>query len=261
MHVVLGIDAAWTVTQPSGVAVAAQDGAGWVLVAAASSYAAFDAIAAGRALPMRPAGAAPNAAALLAAAHSLCGAPVSLAALDLPLAHTPIVSRRPCDDAVSRAYARHKCSTYPPSATRPGPISDKLRADFARTGYALCTTELNLPGIMEVYPHPALLTLSGASERLPYKAGKTRIYWPALDRTQRRAQLLSQWAAIVARLEQHISGVSAALPPPPSDARGAALKAYEDMLDAVICAWVGIRAIEGRAKPIGDDLAAIWIPQ
>jgi predicted RNase H-like nuclease len=260
MHVVLGIDAAWTVTQPSGVAVAAQDGAGWALVAAASSYGAFDAAAAGRATPLRPAGTAPDAAALLAAARSLCGAPVSLAALDLPLAHTPITGRRACDDAVSRAFARRKCSTYPPSATRPGPVSDTLRAGFAGAGYALCTTGLILPGIMEVYPHPALLVLCGAAERLPYKAAKTRIYWPALDRTERRAQLLLQWAAIVQRLEQDIGGIARTLPPPPPDARGAALKAYEDALDAVICAWVAIRALQGRARPYGDDRAAIWIP-
>ena len=33
MHVVLGIDAAWTVTRPSGIAVVAQDGTGWMLIA------------------------------------------------------------------------------------------------------------------------------------------------------------------------------------------------------------------------------------
>jgi predicted RNase H-like nuclease len=260
MHVVLGIDAAWTVTQPSGVAVAMQDDAGWVLIAAASSYGAFDAVAAGRALPLRHLGAPPDAAALLSAAQSLCGAPVSVAALDLPLAHAPITARRACDDAVSRAYARQKCSTYPPSATRPGPISDRLRLEFARAGYALCTTDLSLPGIMEVYPHPALLALCDAPERLPYKAAKTRIYWPALDRVQRRERLVLQWADFVEHLERDISGVTAALPPPPADARGVALKAYEDMLDAVICAWIGIRALEGRARPYGDDQAAIWIP-
>jgi hypothetical protein len=38
---VLGIDAAWTVTQPSGVALVTDDGDGCKLVAVDSSYAAF----------------------------------------------------------------------------------------------------------------------------------------------------------------------------------------------------------------------------
>jgi predicted RNase H-like nuclease len=37
-------------------------------------------------------------------------------------------------------------------------------------------------------------------------------------------------------------------------------KAFEDTLDAVICAWVAVRALEGLAVPFGDDTAAIWIP-
>jgi len=41
---------------------------------------------------------------------------------------------------------------------------------------------------------------------------------------------------------------------------GIELKAYEDALDAIVCAWVAICALEGRAAPFGDDASAIWIP-
>ena len=37
------------------------------------------------------------------------------------------------------------------------------------------------------------------------------------------------------------------------------MKAYEDTLDAVICAWVAGCALEGRAKAFGDENSAIWI--
>ena len=38
------------------------------------------------------------------------------------------------------------------------------------------------------------------------------------------------------------------------------LKAYEDALDAIVCAWIAICALEARAVPFGDETSAIWIP-
>jgi len=45
------------------------------------------------------------------------------------------------------------------------------------------------------------------------------------------------------------------------DASAMELKAYEDSLDAVICAFVAICALQGRATPFGDRNSAIWIPE
>jgi predicted RNase H-like nuclease len=55
-------------------------------------------------------------------------------------------------------------------------------------------------------------------------------------------------------------GVAAALPSLEINASGTEVKAYEDALDAIICARVAICAVEGRAKPFGDENSAIWIP-
>ena len=38
------------------------------------------------------------------------------------------------------------------------------------------------------------------------------------------------------------------------------LKPVEDMLDALICAWIGIEHLEGRTAGLGDATAAIWVP-
>ena len=38
------------------------------------------------------------------------------------------------------------------------------------------------------------------------------------------------------------------------------LKPVEDMLDALICAWIGIEHLEGRTFGLGDTTAAIWLP-
>jgi len=77
---------------------------------------------------------------------------------------------------------------------------------------------------------------------------------------ERRRRLIQQWSEIVALLEGEIAGVKAALPVLDVNAAGYQLKAYEDALDAVICAWVAVCVLEGRAIPYGDENSAIWIP-
>jgi predicted RNase H-like nuclease len=198
---------------------------------------------------------------LLAACRRLAGRAPDLVALDMPLARTPIVGRRASDRAISSAFGAAKAATHSPSVLRPGPVADKLREDFAREGFPLCTAEgLRSPGIMEVYPHAALLALTGDRVRLTYKAGKTTTYWPDAPLAERQARVREVWRRIVGLLEPRIAGVAAALPPPGPDVRGRAAKAYEDSLDAVICAWVAISALEGRARAFGDAGSAVWVP-
>jgi predicted RNase H-like nuclease len=54
--------------------------------------------------------------------------------------------------------------------------------------------------------------------------------------------------------------VKAALRPPAPEIRGWRLKAYEDRLDAVVCAAVAIAGLKGDARAFGDENAAIWVP-
>jgi predicted RNase H-like nuclease len=263
MRVVLGIDAAWTLKQPSGVAVAKRVGTVWHLVELAPSYQGFNALAVHDLAPeLLPCGSRPDAAELLESSRKLCGLPVDLVAIDMPLAHHPITGRRASDNAVSAAYGARKCGTHTPSSTRPGRISDELKERFAQAGYPLRTDLIATPGVIEVYPHPALVELAEAPERLCYKVSKVRSYWPASDATERRRRLFEVWTGIVGLLDKQIIGVAKKLPriPLAPDARVTQLKEFEDMLDAVVCAWVGICALEGRAKAFGDQNSAIWIP-
>lgn len=234
----------------------------WHLIAAEPSYQHFIALCSPSILSQkRPTGSPPDVAALLAAAAVLCGQAIDLVAVDMPLARSAILGRRFSDNEVSRAYGSRKCGTYTPSVLRPGPLSDALTADFAKAGYPLCTETIAPPGLIEVYPHPALVELTGAAERLPYKASKVGTYWPSVGRAERRTRLYQQWREIVIALEGEIGGVTVALPELALDASIVDVKAYEDMLDAIICAWVGVCALEGRAVPYGNDDAAIWIPR
>ncbi len=262
MRAVLGIDAAWTAHNPSGIALVVETAGGWRLVAAEPSYDRFLARAGGRPVAgLRPMGSLPDAAALLTAAKTLGGTDVSLATVDMPLALTPITGRRVSDRTISSAYGARKCATHAPSAERPGPISDKLREDFGSLGYSLLTGTVCSPGLAEVYPHPALVELAGASERLMCKASRARLYWPHLSPLQRREKLLQVWAQIATLLERQVKGVAELLPEVTPSSSGVAFKAFEDTLDAIICAWIGICILEGRATSYGDHDSAIWVPR
>ncbi|WP_293971729.1 DUF429 domain-containing protein [Sphingopyxis sp.] len=258
---VLGIDAAWTLTQPSGVALAVEMNAGWRMVAAEPSYDHFLAQADHSiSLDTRPSGSAPDAAQLVRAAEDFTGARVVLVAIDMPLSRTAIVSRRTADNEVSRAYGARKCSTHTPSTTRPGAISDNLREGFEAAGFPLRTTVIEEPGLIEVYPHPALVELTEASERLPYKLAKTRTYWKNLNPIDRKKQLIAMWAKIANALDEPVPGSAHQLARVHPSSAGFELKATEDCLDAMVCAWVAIEALRGQCKPFGDEEAAIWIP-
>lgn len=37
------------------------------------------------------------------------------------------------------------------------------------------------------------------------------------------------------------------------------LKPAEDVIDAIVAAWVGIVALAGGAEPFGDEVSAIWV--
>jgi predicted RNase H-like nuclease len=234
---------------------------GWLLVAAEPSYECFDARADG--LPLgKPIGSCARPSTLLSSAKKLCDRDVDLIAVDMPIARVPIVGRRRADDEVSGRYGAYGCGTHSPNITRPGRISSELSEGFAEAGYGLLTaSKAKPPGLIEVYPHPALIELTGAEWRLPYKVGKMKAYWAWATPQQRRDLLFREWSGIVTLLEREISGVEAALPLPAHEARRAELKAYEDALDAVICAWVAVCALEGRAVPFGDQSSAIWIPK
>lgn len=264
---VLGIDAAWTAHQPSGIALVQRTTTGWSCLAVTPSYEAFIAQASGQ--PWDPqqkaTGSRPDPAALLQASRQLAGAAVSCVSVDMPLATTPITSRRAADTAISSRFGPRGCAVHSPSAERPGVIADQLRADFTALGYPLYTNSSEQTGasLIECYPHVALLALLKRDYRLPYKVSRSGQYWKAekLTRRERIGRLLEQFQAIKAGLDAHISGIPAFIPEPSEVTTLSSLKPVEDMLDGLICAWIGIEHLEGRTVGLGDHTAAIWVPQ
>lgn len=248
---VLGIDAAWTETQPSGIALVGKRRQRWECLALAPSYASFLAEVCN--WRVKPTGEPPDCDALIAACKRIAGRAPDVIAIDMPLARGPFSSRRVADNEISRAYASRGLGVHTPNELRPGPIAETMRLGFAKHGYTVATASTE-PGtaraLIEVFPHAAVIELLGADYRVPYKLSRAAQYWPELDIVARRRKLLRQWAVIRRALMSKIDGI--ALPPARAEKR------YEDALDALVCAWIGTRYLERRVRAYGDDFAAVW---
>jgi predicted RNase H-like nuclease len=266
---VLGIDAAWTVNRQSGIALVSRGSTGsWQCLCVAPSYASFLTAAKGvrisswdtPVLSKEP----PDVGCILEAASSLLsGNMVDVVTIDMPVSCKQIKTRRPADNAISKAFGAAKCSTHSPTPDRPGTYGARLTNAFNHAGFSVATTDTKsgtLLHLVEVYPHPALLRLCGAENRLEYKVGKSRKYWPQTDLRGRISNLLTVYHRILDALGAEIKDINLPLPTADSCLTLASLKCYEDAIDALVCAWVGCQYVDGRATAFGDDTAAIWIP-
>ncbi len=258
MNAILGIDAAWTTGQPSGMALVVETDGGWQCRQVAPSYQQFC-----QHEPVNwdetPTPNAPDVPAFLQAVKQLEPlAKLCVIAVDMPLSNQPITGRRPADNAVSSAFGARGCAVHSPSATRPGPIADNMRAVLA-PGFPLATRSPVVPALIEVYPHASLLSLLKLERRLPYKVSRNSRYWPDTPAEERRERLLQAFNRVLACLHNKMQ---VDLPLPAADVvhSFAVLKRYEDAVDALLCAWTAIEYLEGRCQPYGDHSAAIWIP-
>jgi predicted RNase H-like nuclease len=200
---------------------------------------------------------------LNAASLLLNGNAIDLVTVDMPLATVPIAGRREADAQISRNFGAAGCATHSPSSERPGKISETLKDGFLKMGFALSTLGSpsdTRPCLLEVYPHPAILRLLNLKYRLPYKVSKSAKYWPKRDSKFRIVQLLSQFNLILAGLRSYFENIPLDLPQPEECGSLSYLKRYEDAIDALVCAWVGICFIENSIQAFGDVTAAIWVP-
>ena len=267
MTAILGIDAAWTATEPSGVALICSTSHGWRSVAVAPSYEMFIALSVGEAVNWDQTsirGNAPDISRLLAAAKQLAGEKVKLVTIDMPVATVPITARRVADDAISKEFGSQWCSAHTPNTTRPGKIGTEVSESLYASGYPLaCDESVDVTSrcLLEVYPHPALLSLLQRDRRIPYKVSKSKRYWCDADVQQRITNLLLEFRNIYDVLESVFDHLDLALPQSRAVPTLTYLKRYEDVLDALVCAWVGVQFLAGETVPLGDETAAIWCPQ
>jgi predicted RNase H-like nuclease len=265
VRAVLGIDAAWTGKNPSGVALIAEQNDEWHCVAVAPSYAAFLALAEKKSVDwtLRHAGETPEPARLLEACRRLINALPTIVTVDMPLATTPIMKRRIADSKTSKEFGKYWCAVHSPNAQRPGAIGESTSHGFTKAGYPLATAEHDnvQPCLLEVYPHAAIVRLMNRTRRLTYKESKMGKYWPDLSPSDRLTSLQRCLDELLEALDSEIAGIELPRFDPLEMPKRHRLKAYEDALDALVCAWVGKEYLAGRAEAFGDESAAIWVPK
>jgi len=259
--VVLGLDAAWTANGSSGVALIDTDHERPPVVAMAPGYRTFAGLRRGVAVDWsaKPAGGEPPLDDILVASEELADKPVDMIVVDMPLAHEPISGRRLADNAISARFGGRGRATHTPSPERPGPIGERLREAACRLGYPLVTAAGEPTGkaLLETYPHPAILHLTGAAYRVPYKVARIRRYWPDLAPAERRIMVAAELQLLRDHLGSMFYGLELPVDPKAPIAR---LKAVEDVIAALVCCWVGARWLDGAADAYGDAAVAIWMP-
>lgn len=98
-------------------------------------------------------------------------------------------------------------------------------------------------------------------KRLTYKESKISKYWPNLTPADRLISLRQCFNQLSQALDSKISGIELPSLNTLEMPKRHMLKAYEDALDALVCAWVGAEYLAGRAEAYGDETAAIWVPK
>jgi predicted RNase H-like nuclease len=218
MTVFIGLDLAWTPHHPSGVCILEHDGTGLRLRKLHCSTSSPDCFA------------------------TMCASfgPDVVVGVDAPLV---VEADRRAEAQLARVYgARHAgayLATIPFLTRMNGLAGPRLAEELRLRGFSLDPAGLAAEArgrfAMEVFPHPAHIELFGLATALKYKKGAV---------ATRKAQLASYQGHLRTLLGAEAplvladGRVEAVLAPAALDARGKALKALEDRLDALTCAFV-----------------------
>lgn len=222
MHIV-GIDLAWSPRNRSGGAVLSLDGS---LLQATATLGGDDEV-------------------LEFVVHAIPSGRPGLVAIDAPLAVPNERGGRPCDRQVAAVFGRFDAGPYPANrrnlARYGGLRAEALVHQLQSLGFRHdpdIARQADTRQVVEVFPHPATISLFHLDRTLKYKARQGRAY-PL------------RWREL-ARLREHLVALADADPPlrlsPDVVAmeiegrRGRSFKEAEDLLDAVVCAYSALYA-------------------
>lgn len=251
---ILGVDAAWTAKEPSGVALLEVGAAEKPrLLKYARSYEEFLSETDWN-LPAK--GSEPDFDKLFEFCNSN-GWDVNVIALDIPLSLKRITGRRVCDNLISKHYGKYNASTHSPNTDRPGPVSEKI---FSRLSGSFVWEGKAEKAFIEVYPHVSIIELFGYKERLKYKVQKTDKYWPELKPEERRRNIVANLNELRCKLAGLIDYVQLPYLDAEKAYSKAFLKGYEDVLDALVCAITGFYYLNNQCIGYGDTDGSIWVP-
>jgi predicted RNase H-like nuclease len=181
--------------------------------------------------------------------HSLSGllefvalhaGPDCVIAIDASLVVRNTSGQRPCERLIAQTFGRYHAACHPTNLRRPHATTGMdLVAALAALGFLhdfdiQAAQQRRGRWLFEVYPHPAMVRTFGLPQILKYKKG-------SVAQKRRGLALLRQFLIDLAggsrgwvesRLLHSVAGRDL------QNLRGAALKHYEDTLDAMFCAYL-----------------------
>ncbi|WP_425800804.1 DUF429 domain-containing protein [Desulfitobacterium sp. Sab5] len=255
---VLGVDAAWTHKEPSGVSLLrCLPGSLPELERAGRSY---DEFCSGKIeWNSTPKGSLPS----FKEIFDTITEHIDVVTLDIPLSPNPITGRRQSDNLISSIYGRLGASTHTPNADRPGYIATTIYEQLSELGFNWAYQYSKNPSFIEVYPHTAIIELFGYDYRFPYKVSKKAKYWPGVSTKIRNRNIIEKLMELKGNLESEVTNIDHFLIKLDPDKHYPIkfLKGYEDLIDSIISALVGYYYINQKATPYGDNIGTIWVPQ
>lgn len=221
----IGLDLAWAAHNPSGGAVMTVDGTGGRLTDVTVLRDNLDVLSfIDRHVPEGVGG---------------------VVAIDAPLRVPNASGSRAAERELARVFGRFQAGAHPANRALVGDASGNVRGEvlagaLQERGFVLdpfLNARQQTRRVVEVFPHPAMVSLFGLSRTLKYK-----------NKGQGRAALLSAWAALhghlraLASADPPLHGLDALLATEVTALRGRSLKDHEDQVDAVVCAYVALYA-------------------
>lgn len=165
----------------------------------------------------------------------------AIIAVDAPLRVPNATGRRACDQALSADWRRFEAGALPANRRLlafDGEVRGEMLVDYFTQQYGFVeSAPIPQQGqgryICEIFPHPAHVHFFGLTKTLKYKARPGRTPEQRLAEFVRYQQLL----ATLAQATPPLLGAADLLTTDLNHLRGQKLKAYEDTLDAVTCAY------------------------
>lgn len=166
----------------------------------------------------------------------------AVVAVDAPLRVPNMTGSRPCDKLLSAEWRQYEAGALPGNRTllavdgavRGETLVAKLQATYGFQEVAPLPYRTAGRYICEVFPHPAHVALFGLAKTLKYKARPNRTL-------AERQTAFTAYQVALQRLkcaDPPLAGTDEILQTAITGLAGKRLKAYEDTLDALTCAYV-----------------------
>jgi len=250
----VGLDLAWSPRNPSGLAIVARAGGTWVLRGARADLETNRNI--------------------VDAIEAAVGEGPAVVAIDAPLVVPHRTRGREGDRMTTRVFGSYDAAVYPATRRTIGRYGGRriwdLVADLEARGLRQAPEfprQSKDRVFFETYPHAAMIALFHLERVLKYKYRQGR----SLEERRREFRALAAHLRSLEAFDPPLTGVEAFLVEDLDGMKGARLKAYEDRLDAILCAYIAayywtwgtercavFGDLEGGyiVTPFRDDLAA-----